>query len=79
MGLFPNMMFGAIQVNHLEKSEEIGLMDCIECAACSFICPSRIPLVNYFKSAKMNLKAKRVLYLNRIPVVRGWKYGKDEK
>lgn len=79
MGLFPNKMFSAIQANHLEKSEEIGLMDCIECAACSFICPSRIPLVNYFKSAKINLKAKRVLYLNRTPLVRGWKYEKDTK
>lgn len=28
------------------------LMDCFECGACSYVCPSHIPLVQYFRLAK---------------------------
>ncbi|MDH4073313.1 MAG: 4Fe-4S dicluster domain-containing protein, partial [Gammaproteobacteria bacterium] len=31
---------------------EYHLMDCFECGACSFVCPSHIPLVQYFRLAK---------------------------
>lgn len=33
-------------------AEEFHLMDCFECGACSFVCPSHIPLVQYFRLAK---------------------------
>jgi electron transport complex protein RnfC len=43
----------------LAKNEEYGqmaddhhLMDCFECGACSYVCPSHIPLVQYFRLAK---------------------------
>jgi electron transport complex protein RnfC len=32
--------------------EEFHLMDCFECGACSFVCPSHIPLVQEFRAAK---------------------------
>ena len=32
--------------------EEYNLMDCFECGSCSFVCPSHIPLVQWFRSAK---------------------------
>ena len=35
---------------------EFHLADCFECGACSFVCPSHIPLVQYFRSAKAQLK-----------------------
>lgn len=76
VGLFPNKMFASIQVNRLEQAAEIGLNDCIECGACSYICPSKIPLVSYFRSAKVNLKYKTVFSPNKIPISRGFKYGK---
>ncbi len=31
---------------------ENNLMDCFECGSCSFVCPSHIPLVQEFRSAK---------------------------
>ena len=31
---------------------ELHPSDCIECGACAYICPSRIPLVQYIKMAK---------------------------
>ena len=35
-----------------QMAEEYNLMDCFECGACSYVCPSHIPLVQYFRLAK---------------------------
>ncbi len=35
-----------------QMAEEFNLMDCFECGACSYVCPSHIPLVQYFRLAK---------------------------
>jgi electron transport complex protein RnfC len=47
------------QLGILAKNEEFErmvadyhLMDCFECGACSYVCPSHIPLVQYFRLAK---------------------------
>ena len=47
------------QLGILAKNEEyermvddFHLMDCFECGACSFVCPSHIPLVQYFRLSK---------------------------
>lgn len=32
--------------------EAYNLMECFECGSCSYVCPSNIPLVQYFKSSK---------------------------
>jgi Na+-translocating ferredoxin:NAD+ oxidoreductase subunit C len=33
-------------------AEDFHLMDCFECGCCSYVCPSNIPLVQYFRIAK---------------------------
>ena len=35
-----------------QMAEAFNLMDCFECGACSYVCPSHIPLVQYFRLAK---------------------------
>jgi electron transport complex protein RnfC len=35
-----------------EMAESFHLNDCFECGCCSFVCPSNIPLVQYFRIAK---------------------------
>jgi len=37
---------------YVQMAEEYNLMDCFECGACSYVCPSHIPLVQYFRLAK---------------------------
>jgi electron transport complex protein RnfC len=37
---------------YMEMVEHYHLMDCFECGACSYVCPSHIPLVQYFRLAK---------------------------
>ena len=33
-------------------ADDFHLMDCFECGSCTYVCPSNIPLVQYFRSAK---------------------------
>jgi electron transport complex protein RnfC len=33
-------------------AEDFHLADCFECGCCSYVCPSNIPLVQYFRIAK---------------------------
>lgn len=42
-----------------EEMESMNLMDCMECACCSFVCPSGIPLVQSFRVAKSLLREKK--------------------
>lgn len=37
-------------------ADEFHLMDCFECGSCSFVCPSNIPLVQYFRVAKSSVR-----------------------
>ena len=37
---------------YVQMADEFHLMDCFECGACSYVCPSHIPLVQYFRLAK---------------------------
>jgi electron transport complex protein RnfC len=54
------------QLGILAKHEEYEkmadayhLMDCFECGACSYVCPSHIPLVQYFRLAKKMVRKVR--------------------
>jgi electron transport complex protein RnfC len=42
-----------------EEMEANHVMDCFECASCSFVCPSNIPLVQSFRVGKSIIKEKR--------------------
>ena len=35
---------------------EHRLFDCIECGACAYVCPSQIPLVQYYRAAKGQIR-----------------------
>ncbi len=41
-----------------DEMEENNIMDCFECAGCSFVCPSSIPLVQSFRVAKGFVREK---------------------
>ena len=43
----------------LDASVDLGLLDCIACGSCSYVCPSHIPLVQYFNYAKGELAARQ--------------------
>lgn len=40
-------------------ADELHLLDCFECGACSYVCPAHIPLVQRFRAAKALLRKRR--------------------
>ena len=46
----------ALGGEYQRMAESLHLMDCFECGACSFVCPSHIPLVQQFRVAKQAVR-----------------------
>jgi electron transport complex protein RnfC len=42
-----------------EMQEKYHVMDCVECGACTYACPSNIPIVQHIRTAKDSLRNKR--------------------
>ena len=51
-------MAAFIRKDNLEGAAKLGVMDCVSCGSCSWVCPSHIPLVHYFNYAKGVLNAQ---------------------
>ncbi|MCP4456547.1 MAG: electron transport complex subunit RsxC [Cytophagales bacterium] len=58
--LNPSMMGLLAKKGLWDEMLEYNIMDCFECASCSFVCPSGIPLVQSFRVAKGFLREKAV-------------------
>jgi electron transport complex protein RnfC len=56
MGLNPGLIALAISKDKLELAEEYGIMDCIECGLCAYLCPSRRNIVQAIKAAKAKIR-----------------------
>jgi H+/Na+-translocating ferredoxin:NAD+ oxidoreductase subunit C len=56
--LNPSMMGLLAKKGLWEEMLDYNIMDCFECASCSYICPSGIPLVQSFRVAKGFLREK---------------------
>jgi electron transport complex protein RnfC len=52
VGLEPLNLHKALILGDLALARSEGLELCIECGICSYICPSRVPLVGQFQAAK---------------------------
>jgi electron transport complex protein RnfC len=52
-------MMTRIRAGQFDAAVSFGLRDCISCSSCSYVCPSRIPLVHYFKYASGELMARQ--------------------
>jgi len=48
VGLDPEAIWRALSVGRSAEARELGLDDCISCALCSYVCPSRIALSQSF-------------------------------
>ncbi|MDR2164825.1 MAG: electron transport complex subunit RsxC [Zoogloeaceae bacterium] len=58
IGLLPLEMARRAEAGDLKGAVGIGLKDCIACGCCAYVCPARIPLVQYFAHAKGSLAAE---------------------
>ena len=57
-GLSPVELAAHVRHDDLEGAARLGVMDCVSCGSCSWVCPSHIPLVHYFNYAKGALNAQ---------------------
>jgi len=57
IGLVPLDIAARVRKDQISKAVDLGLMDCIGCGSCSYVCPSHIPLSLYFNYAKGHLRA----------------------
>ncbi len=63
--LNPSILGRLARKERWDVMAEHHLMDCMECGACSFTCPSRIPLVQQFRVAKAHIRRAAALEKQR--------------
>lgn len=59
IGLEPFLIARLMRNNQTENLREAHVLDCIECGCCAYTCPARVPLLDYCKLAKTELKKKK--------------------
>ena len=57
--ILPQMAYKAILADELEEVLAHGLMDCLECGLCSWVCPAKIELTETLKGARMDYWRQR--------------------
>lgn len=57
--LSPALLAVAVEAGDYKEAEKIGLLDCIECGTCSFVCPAHRHLVQRFRVGKQILRAMK--------------------
>jgi electron transport complex protein RnfC len=53
MNLVPTRIATLTRFSRFEEAREWGLMDCMECGTCSYVCPAKIPLVQWMRVGKV--------------------------
>jgi electron transport complex protein RnfC len=56
MGLTPSMISITSERGFHEEAKEYGLFDCFECGSCTFVCPSKRPIVQFVRLSKSMVK-----------------------
>lgn len=59
MGLEPFLIGRLMRSQMTDELKDAHVLDCIECGCCAYTCPARIPLLDYCKLAKIELKKKK--------------------
>jgi electron transport complex protein RnfC len=52
MKLLPTTIEKYVEAEQFDNAVEVGVLDCIECGSCAYVCPSRRRLVHNFKYGK---------------------------
>lgn len=56
MGLIPSMLSIYSEKGFYEEAKEYNLFDCFECGSCTYVCPSKRPIVQFVRLAKSMTK-----------------------
>ena len=55
MNLLPTFIAVNIKNAEYEAAMKLGVLDCIECGSCGYVCPSHIQLVQWIKIGKIEV------------------------
>jgi Na+-translocating ferredoxin:NAD+ oxidoreductase subunit C len=56
MGLMPSMLSVYAEKGFYDGAKEYNLFDCFECGCCTYVCPSKRPIVQLVRLAKSQVK-----------------------
>ncbi len=59
MNLMPTSISQAAEHGDYKRAEKLYALDCFECGCCSFICPSKIPLVQWIRIGKNEIMKRK--------------------
>ncbi|MBT9176216.1 MAG: Electron transport complex subunit RnfC [Firmicutes bacterium] len=59
MLIYPTLIAQYGERGRTEEAEKYGALECHECGACTYVCPSHIPLVQWIRLAKSDIYARR--------------------
>jgi electron transport complex protein RnfC len=59
MRLTPALIVRSVNADDLKAAKKYGLMDCIECGSCAYVCPATVRLVQTIRIGK-NLERARI-------------------
>jgi electron transport complex protein RnfC len=57
--LAPTTLASLVKKARWAEAEGLGIKECMECGACAYDCPAKIPLVDYIKLGKAKLATKK--------------------
>lgn len=58
--IMPHMAYKAVLADEVEEFLSHGLLDCVECGLCSYVCPSKIELMQTFIDAKATYRKETI-------------------
>lgn len=56
MRLMPALLAAYSEKGDYNGCEELGALSCVECGCCTYVCPGRVPIVQYIRNAKGVIK-----------------------
>jgi len=59
MGLVPTQLMRFTRFEKLNDAHEWGILNCVECGCCEFVCPANIPLVHWIRTGKNRVSILR--------------------
>jgi len=58
MRLNPVLILRELKAGNIDKAKRFGLMDCIECGCCAFVCPAHVSIVQRVRLGKAIVRQK---------------------
>lgn len=58
MGLTPSVLSVQLEDRRVEDAMATNMADCIECGVCTYVCPSKRPIVQWIKYGKLEARKK---------------------